>query len=376
MLTLNGLQTPNTAEFRVIEKEWHNTPVVLINPCVKNPTWEPKNKWFRSSIWDTTTNKALSLGFPKFFNIHENNSKINDISKFTLVEKKDGSLCIVDHIHGQTNSRPRGSFDSSAHVNQQEQEDLLAKYKVEALAKEYPEHSILFEILSPSVQIIIKHKEPSLFLVGMIEKASGRLTTQSQLDELGKAWGIPRPKTWDTQGLTTLQVFDTIKNLEDQEGYCAYDPTGQQIIKLKSRWYLALHAFKSHCTYSELINWFITQWELKVKDPGHATLEYIAEKLNWECVEIARPMIEQINELFAPIAHKLATAKKLAEESKNNSAKEFAELVAQTPHIRSFAFDYFNGKEPKTKQVKNLLQKAVKEKIIKIESLKQIPEEE
>lgn len=361
MLLLNELQKPDTNEFRLIEQEWHNTPTVLINPCVKNPTWEPSNKWFRSSIWDTTTNKALSLGFPKFFNINENNSHLENISERILVEKKDGSLCIVDYINGQLSSRPRGSFHSSAHINLQEQKELLTKYKIEELAKEYREHSILFEIVSPSVPIIVKYTEPELYLVGMIHKESGLLKTQPELDTLGKARGIPRPKTWDTQGLTAKEIIETIRGLTEQEGYCAYDQTGQQIIKIKAQWYLSLHSFKSHCTHNEIVNWFIEQWELKAEDPGQATLDYIGNKLDWECVEVARPMVEQVSKLFQPIAHNLKTAKQLTEESKRTSAKDFAQMLTHTPHLRAFAFTFFNGKEPKTSQIKKLLLEKVKE---------------
>lgn len=360
MLKLNELQTPSKDEFRVIEKEWLGKQAVLINPCVKNPKWVIDNKWFRSSIWDKVSNNALSLGFPKFFNIHEQNSHIADIENFTLVEKKDGSLCIVDIIDNQMNSRPRGSYDSSAHINLPEQIELLTKYKVAELAKKYREYSILFEIVSPSVPIIVKYKSPELYLIGMIHKPTGILTSQAKLDELGENWSIPRPKTWNTIGLDKKEIIETIRDLEHQEGYCAYDASGQHIIKLKSKWYISLHSFKSHCTYSEVVNWFVEQWEKNPENPGSRTLEYIRDTLDWECVEIAKPMVEKVNELFKPISHNLFHARKLATEAKNTSAKDFAHLIQYTPHLRTFAFSFYNNKDIKTEQIRKLLYNEIK----------------
>lgn len=359
MLRLDQLQTPNTKEFRVLEQNWHGCSAILINPCVKNPSWTETNKWFRSSIWDTKTQRALSLGFPKFFNYNENNTQSADISKYTLVEKKDGSLCIVDWINDTLSVRPRGSFDTAKHINQEEQTQLFLKYDLANLAKKYAEYSILFELVSPVVPIIVKYKVAELFLIGMIHKTSGLLVLQSQLDQIAQEAGVLRPKVWDTQGKSKTEIIETITNLQEQEGFCAYDVSGQSIIKLKCKWYLSLHSFKSHCTYTEIVNWFCTQWELHPENTEEATLEYIRGKLDWECAEIARPMITKVKEHFQPIRLNLESAEKLVEEFKHVEAKEFAKILDYNKHLKSFAFTLFHGKKVTSEQIKRILQKSL-----------------
>jgi hypothetical protein len=218
---------------------------ILITPKDMGVEWTQENKIFRSSIW-SKEGYLLSASFPKFTNFGENEKHFPtpslDDDDYELIDKVDGSTFIVDSIDGRINIRSRGTFDANVLDNGKDFFECLNKYKniVNALSK-YPNHTLLFEIVSPNNKIIIDYgQEVDLYFTGMINKEDYSLVNNNTLDEIAKEYGFKRPKRYDFRGRDILNIVHEIKGIE---GFCLYK--GQGIWKIKNKDYLKLHKLKN-----------------------------------------------------------------------------------------------------------------------------------
>ncbi len=114
----------------------------------------------------------------------------------------------------------------------------------EALFRQYPNHTFLFEITDPGDVHIIR--EPfGATLIGLIEVASGRAFREAELDELAAAFNaehaaaglqLIRPQT-----LRRIRFGDLKQQLKSvqHEGFMVFDAESQALLfKLKSPYYL------------------------------------------------------------------------------------------------------------------------------------------
>ena len=77
----------------------------------------------------------------------------------------------------------------------------------------------------------------------MISHADYSYLTQDKVDEVAREIGVSRPErlVFNSQ----QELVETIAKEKHQEGVCLYYNNDQNIVKIKSEWYLSLHRLKS-----------------------------------------------------------------------------------------------------------------------------------
>lgn len=256
----------STNDFNIKEYDFHGDLLYLVTPKAIMTKFIPETLIFRSSVWDGEGN-PVSFSFKKFYNYGEQpllNPLINDLSVVNILQKMDGMLVSITKYKGNLIIRTRGNlFADKTPKCGHEIELLKIKYpKVFSAANE--DYSIICEWLSPSNPIVIPVKEPELYLIGLIYHKDYAYMSQEMLDFLAKELDIKRPKRYkfntfaelqnsvgvkkDTKSADSLDVLSSIKDSPNVnfEGYCLYYQNDQNIAKLKTDWYLAMHSLKEN----------------------------------------------------------------------------------------------------------------------------------
>ena len=232
----------------------------LVQPNHIGTKFNQANKIFRSSIW-LDTGELLSGSYPKFVNWGENPIEFpvpTDIKGWTLVEKIDGSACVVDYVNGMFSARTRGTFTYADLDNRADFDLMFEKYpSIKEFVMNNPHYSLLFEIVTPNLRIVLNYGDIDLYLCGCVNKNDYSLLLQSELDTIAKTLGVKRPSYY-----TFLSVEDLLNEVEKWkglEGVVAYSPDGQLLLKIKSDWYRKLHAAKENFRNIEAVIdvWFV-----------------------------------------------------------------------------------------------------------------------
>lgn len=338
------------ADFSVREFQFHGEALFLVDP--QNPfeaNWTQDNLIFRSSIWNKE-GELVSAGFKKFGNWLEKPDLWpvpKTLVNCDLVEKCDGSLLILSKYKGNLLIRTRGSSDAYEKGNGQELDILKAKYPKIIEALEDEDVSILLEWVSPTNKIVIDYKEPEFYLIGVVNHINYSLFNQGVLDFLASTWEIPRPARYRFDSIS--EMLETIKQIEGKEGLCLYAPGGD-IFKVKSDWYLKRHAFKSQVSLNSLIDLYL-DWARPNKDKF---VKKIEAEFDFECAEIAKPLIEKIYQSVYKVEDLLESLRVAAEEYKKMPRKEAA-LKIKLLSYSGLIFQLLDGKEPNQRQQKELL---------------------
>lgn len=195
-------------EFSVTDGFFCGLPAKLIIPKEIGAKFTQKNKIFRSSIW-SVDGELLSASFPKFVNWGENPDNFpipKSLSGCKLVDKIDGSTCIIDYVNSQVSMRTRGTFTYSKAENYRDFEFCLEAHpKIAEFLKEHPNVSLLCEITTPNQKIIINYGEtPQFWLTGLINKEDYSLMPQRMVDDLAEELGLKRPKYYEFNSVNSL----------------------------------------------------------------------------------------------------------------------------------------------------------------------------
>lgn len=287
-----NLQSIDREHFNVHDKIVNGEVVYLVGPNIKGVEWTQQNKIFRSSVWDHDGN-LISAGFPKFTNWGESPAEFptpENLNGATLVEKIDGSLLIVSKWKGNYILRTRGTVDATQLDNGVELEVFKQKMfpLIDGSEKDTWEFSILFEWVSPTQQIVIKHEQPQWYLVGIVNHSDYSLDEQSELNQWAAQHGLMRPVTYTFSTISDL--LDNVEKWVGKEGVCVYSGRGQVIHKVKSSWYLVKHRFKSHATLENTVDLFF-----QLNMPSYQDFEKeISEKFDYECFDMVRGYASRI----------------------------------------------------------------------------------
>ena len=351
---------PSPDEFVFKPCEVAGEKCVLITPTHLGQIWTKQTLIFRSSIW-TVDGFPVSLSFKKFFNWGEKPELAYTPFSLTanggvdLLEKLDGSTLIVSRYKGQLIVRTRGTVDASTLDNGHEIALLKARYPkaFEYSAEATWPFSLIFEWTSPINQIVIKYgDEPNMALIGIIKHEDYSLTSQSDLDKHAEVMGVPRPRRFDFTSIK--QMLGGVEKLVGQEGICCYCNKGQDIRKVKSAWYLALHALKSNLTTDKLAEmWFL--WE----QPSYeAFVEKFTSTFDYEAFQFAQKVIAALFDGVREYKTIMAHLQKFYEENKGLPRKDFALKARQSyGDTKKFGMlmNLYSGKEPKREAVKHIL---------------------
>lgn len=300
----------------------------LVNPSHIGCKWDSQNLIFRSSIW-TKDGHPVSLGLSKFFNFHEHpeiEPPPTDLKGCQLVEKLDGSCLILSLYKGQTIIRTRGTVDATALKTGAEISILKQKYpRAFDLANRLTvrdgtaDHSLIFEWVGSQKIVLDYGSEPDMYLTAAINHNDYSLLSQDSLDKLADILKVKRPKRYNFN--TIEEMLKGIEALQGQEGICLYYNGGQNIRKIKSSWYLALHSLKSNLTIDKLADlWLIL---------GKPSLpEFDAKfeaQFDYECLVFAKSAIEELYKgitiIYIKILNKI---NKDYQENKALSRKDYA----------------------------------------------------
>ncbi|MDO4895970.1 MAG: RNA ligase [Moraxella sp.] len=199
--------------------------------------------------------------FKKVFNYNERIAKkskypitIDDSHLVDAVLKVNGFLGVCTYVdlpethpnhHASFNKKvlysTTGSLDSNfAKMNK----DHCEKY--EPLFKQYPNHTFLFEITDEKDVHIIKETFGET-LIGIIDVASGRQFSESEIDDIANAFNAKQAKLGNDikiirpniiKNITFGELKKLLKNVE-HEGFMVFDSASQELLfKLKSPYYL------------------------------------------------------------------------------------------------------------------------------------------
>lgn len=267
--------------FSIKEGIFCGIPAYLITPNLISVKFNNSNKIFRSSIWDFNGN-GLSFSYKKFVNWGENPENFpvpTSLDNTTIVDKIDGSACIIDYVNGMISMRTRGTFTYEYAENKNDFDVCLSKYpKLIEWIKKNSNYSVIAEITTPNLRIVIRYgDEPEFWLTGIINKDDYSLISQKDLDILAGKLGMIRPNTYKFS--TIADLLENVEKWTGREGVCLYGPNGQDIWKIKSMEYLIKHRLKEEFgSLEKILDFYISE-----KCPSyHDFYERVAQVVDYE----------------------------------------------------------------------------------------------
>lgn len=352
------LKSIDRDNFLVHESSIYGEPLYLIQPQHIGCKWTQENKIFRSSIWNAE-GELVSAGLPKFVNWGENPEVFPTPKSLTgcmAVEKIDGSLLIVSKYRGQLIIRTRGTFDARVHDNANELESLTKNNLLFERLKTFNDYdcSYLFEWVSPTNRIILNYGEkPDFYLVGIVKHEDYSLSTQDYLDWFASKYSFRRPTTYTFTSLEEL--ISNVEQWKGKEGICLYSKGGQEIHKIKGKWYLQLHSLKSEISSAEKLVDVYLNWGM----PTYQEFEKkIIETFDFELFSQIRGDVSKICEAKIEadkiINHMLTFISPLKNEPRKNAALEIIKSYGQT-NRKSMCFLLLDGKMLGDKEYKTLI---------------------
>ena len=345
----------------------------LVQPCHVGAKWTRDNLHFRSSVWNSD-GELISASFKKFFNWDEQPDLAYKPFSLTanggcqLIEKIDGSTLIVSEYKGQLIVRTRGTVDATKLDNGYEIEVLKNKYPDIFDVSKFPlvhENnkmtgvSLVFEWTSPVNKIVINYgEEPELYLVAIILHSNYSMMPQDFLDRFALEMKVKRPRTFQFNSIK--EMIDAVEALKGQEGICCYCNDGQDIRKIKSAWYLALHRMKSELgSIDKVIDFYFT-----INRPDYQTFySHIEKNFDYELAEQSKGHISKIcdgmKEVNKLVAYMHEFVKPLASISRKEAAEKIFQAYGNT-NRSGFAFTLLSGKLLKEEDYKKLLYQIIK----------------
>lgn len=355
------LKDYNLEDFAIKEISFCNTKACLINPKHIGTKFTKDNSIFRSSIW-SIEGELLSAGFKKFVNWGENPENFplpKDISKCQLVDKMDGSLCIIDFHNGELSMRTRGTSSYTSLSNFKDFEMCLDKYsQIKDILYQCPNLSLLFEITTPNLKIILDYGYvPDITLIGIINKEDYSYMPQAELDDFASNHKFKRPIRYRFKDLA--EMLEKVPSMKGIEGLCVYHQDGQQIHKLKTETYLQLHRFKEHANIESVIDLYFGY-----EKPSYSEFEEkLTQQFDWECFNMVRGFASQVCDGMKEVNKILSYMNLKVDEVRHLSKKNAALIILQAygeTNRSQFAFSILNGKPLTNDQVKKLLYQVLK----------------
>jgi len=349
--------------FKVKSEQLADSNIFLITPDLRKSGWTTQDLIFRSSIWDDQ-GLPVSLSFKKFFNWGENFQLVpppTTVANLNVIEKLDGSTIIISKYKGELLVRTRGSFSYDHHENFKEVENFIAKNPQVTRFEDTPTwvNSYIFEWYSPTHKIVIDYGPlPIFWLTGVISHEDYSYMTQEALDIKAEWHSLKRPRRYTVNSIEDIIKLKPITD-EMAEGFCVYFNGDQDILKVKSPKYLAVHAFKSELSIDKVVDLFMVY-----NKPGyHEFMQLVYNHFDYECCVYARPMISKIcdaaKEVEAVITHMIKFVDNLKGETRKWAAAEIISSYGNT-NKSGMAFTLLDDKPITPKQYKTLLEQMLR----------------
>jgi hypothetical protein len=358
-----NIDSINREELLVKDVLFQGIDAILVQPNHIGTRFTQSTKIFRSSIW-SKDGELLSAGFPKFTNFGENPENF-PVPKFLngckILDKIDGSLCILDWVNSQISMRTRGTCSYNTMENHYDFDYCLQKYpNIKTWLRENSKYSLLFEIVTPNLKIVLDYgHEPDFILIGAVDKTDYSLMNQSELDKIASFLGTKRPKYYSFNNLAEL--LSTIEKMKDVEGVCLYSNGDQTIHKIKTEYYLKLHYFKSNATYENTVDLFF-----EFGMPEYKKFEeLLIQKFDYECFEMVRGFLsiicdgmKEVNKIVEEMKIRVIP---LRSGSRKDAADKIFQMWGKETNRSGFAFKLFDNKELGKEELKKLLYQTTKQ---------------
>ena len=194
--------------------------------------------------------------------------------------------------------------------------------------------------------------EADIYLTAAIGHDDYSMFSQYELDVISELMEVKRPKVFNYS--STDEMLKSIDVLQGQEGICVYFNNGQDIRKVKSAQYLALHRFKSNATLDNTVELFFG-----LNKPEYSEFEkQLIEKFDHECFEMVKVYASQICSAFKEVEKIMDGFKSFAETVRGLSRKDAASLILKeySKDARtSYVFNIIDGKVIDDEKLKKLL---------------------
>ena len=357
------LSSIDTEQFYVNQHIVDGKVVYLVVPKQMGATWTKDNLHLRSSVWDSDGN-LVSASFKKFFNFGEKpelSPLPENLNGSVIVEKVDGSTCIISKWRGKFIIRTRGAIGVDAQPNASEIEILKQKYpKIFEYqsSKDAWNFSIITEWTTPSNQIVIKHDNVDFILIGYINHSDYSLMEQNGLDALATDLGMPRPSTY-----TFSSVEDLLSNVdkwEGREGVVLYCKGGQQLLKIKAAKYLFLHRMKSELASLEKV---MDLWIYQGYPSYTDFYNYILTTFDYELANYCQGNISNICDGYKEVLKIIEHMKMFVEPLKTLPRKDAAMKIISSygeTNRKSFCFNLLDSRELDGEAIKKLMFQVLK----------------
>lgn len=360
----------NQDDFNVVEKIIGGERCYLIHPKKQFYQWTKQNLILRSSIWNSE-GYPVSLSFKKFFNWGERDElsytpfSVTANGGINVFDKLDGSTLIISKYKGELIVRTRGTFDAT---------QLAFGHEIELLKLKYPQAftafwkddtapmSLIFEWVSPSNQIVMKHEEADMYLLAVVNHEDYNLLHQSVVDEVAKVYGFKRPVRFHYESIK--EMVEAVPVKRDVEGHCVYCNHDRDIRKIKTEWYLKMHhaLTEEFSSFERMVEFYFTNGMPTTYSEFFDLVTRIrdfeiATHLRGDISRITDAMkeVRLIHSKYVEFANKLKAA--------NISRKEVAEKVFAThgkTNRANMIFQLYDGKELDADSWKKLFFQVIK----------------
>jgi T4 RnlA family RNA ligase len=204
----------------------------------------------RGIVLEKDSWEVVARPFDRFFNLGEcpNTTKNFNWKDFNVTEKVDGSLIIVYHYNEMWHANTSGSFGlgECPNTNGETWRDLFWRASGIDDRMLYPHYTYIFELCSLYNKVVITHKKPKVYLLGMRVTENGDECNLNVVQE----WGETLRVDWvpDFNIHTEEQLHKFMKEKEQGplwEGVVARDSNGIRF-KAKDPRYVAWHRLKNN----------------------------------------------------------------------------------------------------------------------------------
>ena len=324
-----ALKTSNLEEFNFKEFELGSDTCVLVTPKSMSVAWTQENKYLRSCIYRKADYSPVSLSFPKFTNGLEKPEQFpvpQSLKTARAILKMDGSTLILSKYRGIDIIRTRGATGIEHCLNKEEIDIFKNKYPLlfsfGSNIAPTVNYSMLLEWVSPSNAIVLKYPEPELYLIGAVCHDTYELYTQDALDFLAITYSLKRPDEFKFNSI--LEMMNSVTQWIGREGIVVYSEDDINALhKIKSLDYLKKHYFRSTCNINSLLDLFFQYDCPKYLD----FLDKVEKDFDFECRQQAQDLCLKISDLYIDALSNINILKKIVEENKDLTQREFAAKV-------------------------------------------------
>jgi hypothetical protein len=209
---------------------------------IESPMSERIVQEARGIILDENDNwRVVSRAFDKFFNYGEGNAATLDPMSTRVMEKLDGSLCVLYPYDGKWHVATSGTPDAGGMVNDYgfKFSELFWNNFKHKLPSANINMCFYFELTSKYNKVVVQHNEPVITLLGARELS----LLQEELTPDRTSLYFPECPVVRSYPIQTIDdVLETFKTMSPltQEGYVMVDAKFNRI-KVKHPGYVALH---------------------------------------------------------------------------------------------------------------------------------------